>query len=106
MTKKTRVKVLDDLRQSLADAAAYERGERVNLRTQEIPPPPKPLKPAEIRRIRRGFNASQARDRLGIAAGAGSSLAAPVASREESNPGDARWRRSGRTRRSSGQIIR
>jgi len=60
MTKKTRVKVFDDLRQSLADAAAYERGEPVNLRTQEIPPPPKPLKPAEIRRIRRGFNASQA----------------------------------------------
>ena len=60
MKKRTRVKVFDDLRQSLGDAAAYERGKPVNLRTQEIPPPPKPLKPAEIRRIRRGFNASQA----------------------------------------------
>jgi putative transcriptional regulator len=60
MAKKIRVKVFDDLRQSLADAAAYEQGKTVNLRTQEIPPPPKPLKPAEIRKIRLGFNASQA----------------------------------------------
>src|SRR5579872_98632 len=60
MARKIRVKVFDDLRQSLADAAAYEQGKPVDLRTQEIPPPPKPLKPAEIRRIRRGFNASQA----------------------------------------------
>ena len=60
MTRKIRVKVFDDLRQSLADAAAHEQGEPVNLRTKEIPPPPRPLKPAEIRRIRLAFNASQA----------------------------------------------
>jgi DNA-binding transcriptional regulator YiaG len=29
-------------------------------RTREIPPPPRPLKPAEIRRIRLALNASQA----------------------------------------------
>jgi len=57
MAKK--VKVFEDLRRSLADAGAYEQGKPLNLRTTEIPPPPRPLKPAEIRRIRRGLNASQ-----------------------------------------------
>jgi DNA-binding transcriptional regulator YiaG len=60
MAKEIRVKVFDDLSRSLMDAAAYEQGKPVNLRTQEIPPPPRPLKPAEIRRIRLTFNASQA----------------------------------------------
>jgi len=60
MARKIRVKVFDDLRQSLADAAAWERGEPVNLRTMEIPAPPKPLKPSEIRKIRLALNASQA----------------------------------------------
>ena len=60
MAKKIRVKVFEDLRQSLADAAAYERGKPVNLRTTEVPPPPRPLKPPEIRRIRLALNASQA----------------------------------------------
>jgi putative transcriptional regulator len=60
MAKKIRMKVFDDLSRSLIDAAAYEQGKSVNLRAQEIPPPPKPLKPAEIRKIRLAFNASQA----------------------------------------------
>ena len=38
MARKTRVKVFDDLRQSLADAGAYEQGKPVTLRTKEIPP--------------------------------------------------------------------
>jgi len=59
MGRKIRVKVFDELRQSLADAGAYELGKPVNLRTTEIPSPPKPLKPAEIRRIRLALNASQ-----------------------------------------------
>ena len=59
MARKIRVNAYEDLRRSLADAAAYERGETVNLRTTEIPPPPKPLKPAEIRKIRLSLNASQ-----------------------------------------------
>ena len=59
MARKIRVKVFDDLRQSLADAAAYEQGKPVNLRTREIPPPPRRLTPAEIRKIRLGLNASQ-----------------------------------------------
>jgi putative transcriptional regulator len=59
MARKARVKVFDDLRQSLADAAAYERGKPVNLRASVIPPPPRPLKPVEIRGIRLALNASQ-----------------------------------------------
>jgi putative transcriptional regulator len=59
MARKIRVRVFDDLRHSLADAAAYERGKSVDLRTREIPAPPKPLKPAEIREIRLALNASQ-----------------------------------------------
>ena len=60
MAKKVRVKVFDDLRQALADAALCEGGKPVDLRTKEIPPPPRPLKPAEIRKIRLALNASQA----------------------------------------------
>jgi putative transcriptional regulator len=59
MARKIRVKVFDDLRQSLRDAAAYEQGKRTDLRTREIPAPPKALKPAEIREIRLALNASQ-----------------------------------------------
>jgi putative transcriptional regulator len=59
MARKVRVKVFDDLRHSLADAGAYEQGKPVNLRTTEIPPPPRPFKPTEIRRIRLALNASQ-----------------------------------------------
>jgi len=60
MAKKIKVKVYDDIRQSLADALAYERGQRVDLRVTEIPAPPAALKPAEIRRIRESLHASQA----------------------------------------------
>jgi hypothetical protein len=47
MRKKTKVNIYREMRQSLADALAYERGQQVDLRVTEIPP--KPLKPAEIR---------------------------------------------------------
>lgn len=60
MPRKIRLNVFDDVRQSLADAVAYEQRKPVNLRTREIPPPPRPLKPVEIRRIRLSLNASQA----------------------------------------------
>jgi hypothetical protein len=55
---------------------------------------------------RAGFRLRRVRETLDTAAGAGSSLAAPVASDEESSPGDARWRPSERTRRSSDLTIR
>ncbi|HTW24559.1 MAG TPA: helix-turn-helix domain-containing protein [Candidatus Baltobacteraceae bacterium] len=59
-SKKIKVNVYEDLRQSLADALAYERGEPVDLRVTEVPAPPKPMKPEEIRQVRKSLNASQA----------------------------------------------
>ena len=60
MPKKIKVKIYDNMRQSLTDALAYERGQKVDLRMTEIPAPPAALKPAEIRRIRESLHASQA----------------------------------------------
>lgn len=60
MSKKIKVNVYDDMRQSLTDALAYERGQQIDLRVTEIPAPPKALKPEEIRHIRESLNASQA----------------------------------------------
>jgi putative transcriptional regulator len=58
-SKKIKINIYDDLRQSLGDALAYERGQAVDLRVTEIPAPPKPMKPAEIRLVRESLNASQ-----------------------------------------------
>lgn len=58
-SKKIKVRIYDDMRQSLADALAYERGQAVDLRTTEVPAPPKPMKPEEIRHVRQSLNASQ-----------------------------------------------
>ncbi len=60
MAKKIKVNVYDDMRRALTDAIAYERGRRVDLRVTEIPAPPKPMKPEEIRHIRESLHASQA----------------------------------------------
>lgn len=60
MAKKIKVNIYEDMRQSLADAQAYERGAEVDLRVTEIPSPPKPMKPQEIRKIRETLHASQA----------------------------------------------
>ncbi|HUA02067.1 MAG TPA: helix-turn-helix domain-containing protein [Candidatus Aquilonibacter sp.] len=59
-SKKIKVNIYDDMRRSLADALAYERGQAVDLRVTEAPTPPKPMKPEEIRRVRESLNASQA----------------------------------------------
>jgi len=40
--------------------AEPESGGKVDLRAIEIPPRPKPMKPADIRALREGLNASQA----------------------------------------------
>jgi putative transcriptional regulator len=58
MAKK--VKIYGGLRQALAEAREYERGKAVDLRVTTMPAPPRPVKPAEIRRIRESLNASQA----------------------------------------------
>lgn len=60
MTKKIKVNIFDDMREALRDAAAYERGEAVNLRVTRIPSRPKQLSPRQVRHIRRALNASQA----------------------------------------------
>ena len=56
-----KVKVYKDLQQSLVTALAYEAGQPVDLRLPEIPSKQRPLKPAEIRDIRRRLHASQGR---------------------------------------------
>jgi putative transcriptional regulator len=56
---KKRVKIFRELRDSLQDALAYERGEQVNLRVAELPPAPQRLRPRDIREIREALNASQ-----------------------------------------------
>ncbi len=60
MPKKIKVNIFDDMKQALQDAAAYERGEPVNLRVTLIPPRPKPISPKEVRHIRQALHASQA----------------------------------------------
>jgi len=59
MAKKIKLKLFDDLRESLQDALAFEQGRRADLRVTELPPPPRKLRPTDIRNIRRSLNASQ-----------------------------------------------
>ncbi len=54
-----KVRAFGDLRESLQEALSYEQGKKGILRVTELPPPPKPLSPAQIRAIRRSFNVSQ-----------------------------------------------
>ena len=72
-TRKKVINILDDLRQPLADARAYERGEEVDLRVMEIAPPPRPMKPSEIRKGResdgvRAFSLRQSKNSSGLGA--------------------------------------
>jgi putative transcriptional regulator len=57
--KKKKVKILNELKRSLQEAMAYEQGNKGSLRVSELPPPPKPLSPRQIRAIRQSFNVSQ-----------------------------------------------
>ncbi|MBA5868012.1 MAG: hypothetical protein GDA67_15065 [Nitrospira sp. CR1.3] len=56
-----KVRVYDDLQQSLDNALAYENGEHVDLRVTKIPSKPRKLGPTEIRGIRHRLHASQIR---------------------------------------------
>jgi putative transcriptional regulator len=58
--KKKKIKIFDDLKQSLQEALAHEQGKQRGLQITELPPPPKPLRPSQIRAIRQTFNVSQA----------------------------------------------
>ncbi|HEY6464784.1 MAG TPA: helix-turn-helix domain-containing protein [Candidatus Acidoferrales bacterium] len=57
--KKTKVKVFDDLRESLQATLAFERGETIDLRVTALPPAPSKMRPRDIRKIRSSLNASQ-----------------------------------------------
>jgi DNA-binding transcriptional regulator YiaG len=57
---KKKVRIFDDLKQALSDALDYERGKKTGLRVSQLPPPPRPLTPGQIRAIRQSFNVSQA----------------------------------------------
>ncbi len=57
--KKKKVKIFNELKRSLQEAMAYEQGNKGSLRVSELPPPPKPLSPRQIRAIRQSFNVSQ-----------------------------------------------
>lgn len=60
MAKKIKVDIFEDMKEALRHAAAYERGESLNLRVTRIPSRPKQISPKEVRHIRRALNASQA----------------------------------------------
>jgi putative transcriptional regulator len=55
-----KVRAFADLKRGLQDALAYEQGKKPALRVSELPPPPKPLTPRQIRAIRQSFKLSQA----------------------------------------------
>lgn len=56
---KKKIKIFSELRQSLQGAVNFEQGDAAGLRVTELPPPPKPLTPHQIRAIRKSFNVSQ-----------------------------------------------
>lgn len=56
---KKKAKIFPQLKQALQDALAFEQKRSVNLRATELPPPPRPLGPKQIREIRSSLNASQ-----------------------------------------------
>jgi putative transcriptional regulator len=59
MGKKTKVNIFADMKEALRDAAAYERGESVDLRVTRLPERPKEISATAIRRIRKALRASQ-----------------------------------------------
>jgi putative transcriptional regulator len=59
VTKKVKVNIFEDMKSALLDAAAYERGEPVNLRVTRIPSRPKQISAKEVKLIRKTLNASQ-----------------------------------------------
>jgi putative transcriptional regulator len=53
-------KLFKDLTRAVKDALAFERGEQVDLRITEFPPPPKPMRAHEVARLRKKLALSQA----------------------------------------------
>ena len=59
MAKKSKINIFNDMKEALQEAAAYQRGEAVNLRVTRVPSRPKPISAKEVRHIREALNASQ-----------------------------------------------
>src|SRR5579862_893783 len=59
--RKKKIKVFDELEGALQDVLRHEKGEGLDLRVTELPPPPRAFGPREIRKIRQSLHASQAR---------------------------------------------
>ena len=59
MAKEIKVKVFDELCESLRGALGFERGEAIDLRVTELPSAPPKMRPRDIREIRQSLNASQ-----------------------------------------------
>jgi len=59
MAKKSKINIFNDMKEALQDAAAYQRGEAVNLRVTRVPSRPKPISAKEVRHIREALNVSQ-----------------------------------------------
>ena len=56
---KRKVRIFEQLKESLEDARAFEKKTLVSLRVAEIPPPPERMSPRKVREIRNALNASQ-----------------------------------------------
>jgi putative transcriptional regulator len=57
--RKRKVRVFEQLKESLHDARAFERGKAVDLHVVAIPRAPEQMAPREIKEIRNSLNASQ-----------------------------------------------
>ena len=61
MAKRKKVRIFEQLKDSLESALAFERGEKTNLRVTHMPYIPKKISPQEVRAIRRSLKVSQSR---------------------------------------------
>ncbi|MDZ7362536.1 MAG: helix-turn-helix domain-containing protein [candidate division KSB1 bacterium] len=52
-------KLFQELTDALKDAAAFEQGEKIDLRVAKLPAPPKPMTAKEIINLRKRFAMSQ-----------------------------------------------
>jgi putative transcriptional regulator len=57
--RKKRVNIFNELKEALENVRDFRLGKRSDLRVTELPPPPKPMRPEEIRNIRHALEASQ-----------------------------------------------
>lgn len=59
MARKRKNQFFREMKESLEDALACERGEKLDLRVTVVPDPPGQIRPNEIRKIRKSLKASQ-----------------------------------------------